>query len=286
MAFLEYGGKRVTVPAGDMLIGSGAECHLRLEGPGITQRAAVLTTSADLSVSARKLDDNASVEVNGVHLGPMPQPLLHGDKLVIGGHELGFVDERKSGSTKFVSAQQLEQMVAAAKKPGTPGKATAATGGRIVSLVDGREYQAGTSLKFGRDASADVVISSSQVSRRHAEIVVSPRGYIVVDSSTNGSFVNGERVQNQRLLARADILRLGEEEFRFYADVAPAAEPPAVEPKAPAQLVSTGYFPSPPRPASTVSPRTGEDIAVPEAEVPAPAPPPAPPRPQAAPPAP
>lgn len=269
MAFLEYGGKRITVPAGEMLIGSGPECHLRLEGPGIPQRAAGLTTAADQSVSVRKLDPAAPVGVNGVDVGSLPQPLLHGDKVEIGGLEMLFVDERKSGSTQYVSAVKLQELAPGAK-PQAPGKATAATGGRIVSLVDGREYQVGASLKFGRDASADVVISSSQVSRRHAEIVVSPRGYIVVDNSTNGTFVNGERVQNQRLLARADVIRMGDEEFRFYADAAPtaptpaapvaAAPPPRAAPVAPPppphapahspeKLVSTGFFQAPRREA-------------------------------------
>jgi len=47
------------------------------------------------------------------------------------------------------------------------------------------------------------------VSRRHAEIVLTPKGYVLVDSSTNGTFVNEERVEGQRILARADVLRAG-----------------------------------------------------------------------------
>jgi pSer/pThr/pTyr-binding forkhead associated (FHA) protein len=272
MAFIEYGGNRHQIPAGEMLIGNGADCHLRLEGPAVAPRHAVLTTAPDNSVSIRKLAESG-IEVNGVALGPLPQPLLHGDKVTIGGVDLLYVDEHKSGSTQYVSAQKLQELVGSAKpRPGgAAGKPTAATGGRIVSLTDGREYQVvGTSLKFGRDASADVVVGGTQVSRRHAEIVQSPRGYILVDNSTNGTWVNGERVQNQRLLARADVIRIGEEEFRFYADAAPAAPapppaagptpvsppppppppPPAAAPAPPAsaaKLVSTGYFATPPK---------------------------------------
>jgi pSer/pThr/pTyr-binding forkhead associated (FHA) protein len=65
------------------------------------------------------------------------------------------------------------------------------------------------------------------VSRRHAEIVQTPKGYLIVDSSTNGTSVNDTRIEGQRLLARADILTIGEEKFRFYADTAaPAPSPP------------------------------------------------------------
>jgi pSer/pThr/pTyr-binding forkhead associated (FHA) protein len=318
MAFIEYGGKRHVVPAGDMLIGTGADCHLRLEAPGVALRHAVLTTAPDQSVSIRRLASEAVVEVNGVVLGALPQPLLHGDKVTVGGVDLLFVDERKSGSTQYVSAVEVAKLMppSGAPKSAAAGKPTGTTGGRVVSLTDGREYQiVGASLKFGRDATSDVVVSGGQVSRRHCEIMTTPRGYVIVDSSTNGTFVNSERVQGQRLLARADVIRIAEEEFRFYADVAagapapPAASapppPPAAVPPAPAvsppaappgtpQLASTGYFPAGTRPQAPGSPRTGEEMPLPEefrgqpAAPPAPPVPPAPPRPQpvAAPPAP
>jgi pSer/pThr/pTyr-binding forkhead associated (FHA) protein len=303
MAFIEYGGSRHVIPAGEMLVGTGADCHLRLEGPGIGLRHAVLTTAPDQSVSIRGLPGGGDVEVNGVRLGPLPQSLLHGDKVTIGSLDLLFVDERKSGSTQYVSAVKLDNLGSpGAARPGAAaGQATAATGGRVVSLTDGREYQViGGSLKFGRDANSDVVVSGGQVSRRHCEIVVTPRGYVLVDSSTNGAFVNGERVQNQRLLARADVIRLGEEEFRFYADVAkppvpvpsPVPPPPAAAPSAPpaaspasvGRLASTGYFASPgaaPKAAAPSGPVTPvakppAPAVVPQSAAKAPAPPAAP----------
>ncbi len=56
-------------------------------------------------------------------------------------------------------------------------------------------------------ASCEVVLTNKNVSRRHAEIIVTPKGYLVIDSSTNGTFVNGEQIGGQRLLARADVVR-------------------------------------------------------------------------------
>jgi pSer/pThr/pTyr-binding forkhead associated (FHA) protein len=99
----------------------------------------------------------------------------------------------------------------------------------VVSLTDGREYFVQRSLVIGRDASCEVVVTNKDVSRRHAEIVPTPTGYVVVDSSTNGTFVNGQRVSSQMVLARADVIRVGTSEFRFYADSASttAAPPPA-----------------------------------------------------------
>ena len=76
--------------------------------------------------------------------------------------------------------------MASAKASAGAGKPTANTGGRIVSLTDGREYAVtGASLVFGREAGCDVVVTGKDVSRRHAEIVTTPKGYMVVDSSTN-----------------------------------------------------------------------------------------------------
>src|SRR5258708_17764553 len=98
MAFIEYGGNRHQIPAGEMLIGSGADCHLRLEGPVVAPRHPVLTTAPDNSVSIRRLAEKG-IEVNGVALGPLPQPLLHGDKVTIGGAGPLFVDEDKSRTT-------------------------------------------------------------------------------------------------------------------------------------------------------------------------------------------
>src|SRR5437899_8796802 len=195
--------------------------------------------------------------INGVRLGSEPTPLLHGDKVEVGDHELTFVDERRSGSTRYVQAlpQGVAQAKGATAKPGV----TANTGGRIVSLTDGREYVvAGPWLVFGREAGCDVVVAGKDVSRRHAEIVQTPRGYLLVDSSTNGTFVNETRVEGQRVLQRADVIRIGDEQFRFYADVAPAPPAPAA-PAAPA---------APPAPAG---PPPGPAASAPQA---APQPPP------------
>jgi pSer/pThr/pTyr-binding forkhead associated (FHA) protein len=61
------------------------------------------------------------------------------------------------------------------------------------------------------------------VSRKHAEIQVGTEGYVLLDLSVNGTFVNGKRVSRSHPLARADVIRIGTDEFRFYAESAPPA---------------------------------------------------------------
>ncbi len=251
MALLELGTKKFTIPAGEVALGSDAACAINLTGAGILPRHAVFQGQADGQVVIRKAVPGADVMINGVRLGAEPTPLLHGDKVEVGGHELTFVDERRSGSTQYVQAVHLPQAMAQARAAAGKGGPTGNTGGRVVSLTDGREYViAGTSIVFGREAGCDVVVAGKDVSRRHAEIVQTPKGYLLVDSSTNGSFVNEERVEGQRILARADVIRIGEESFRFYADVAP---PP----------------PSPPAPRG---PPPGPAASAPQAAPPTPAP--------------
>src|SRR5437016_1509874 len=230
MALLELGGKRFTIPVGEVTLGSDASCAISLSGAAVLPRHALLQGQADGQVIIRKASPTADVLINGVRLGAEPTPLLHGDKVEVGGHELTFVDERRSGSTQFVKAFTPATAEGPAKG-GVKPPAIGVTGGRVVSLTDGREYViTGASLVFGREAGSDVVVPGKDVSRRHAEIVHTPKGYLLVDSSTNGTFVNEERVEGQRILARADVIRLGDEQFRFYADVAPATAPPPPSP--------------------------------------------------------
>lgn len=244
MALLEMGGKRFTLPQGEVLLGADPGCAIPLAFPGVLPRHAKLKSQPDGQVVISKAVPEAEVLINGVRLGAEPTPLLHGDKVEVGGQELTFVDERRSGSTQYVQAMNLPQAMAQAKAEAKGGKATGNTGGRVVSLTDGREYAiTGASLVFGRDASCDVVVPGKDVSRRHAEIVQSPKGYLVVDSSTNGTSVNDVRVEGQRLLARADVITIGEEKFRFYADTAAAAPPPPPNPQ-PGPAASTASSPS------------------------------------------
>src|SRR5213083_1284802 len=229
MALLELGGKRFTIPVGEVTLGSDASCAISLSGAAVLPRHALLQGQADGQVIIRKVSPAADVLINGVRLGAEPTPLLHGDKVEVGGHELTFVDERRSGSTQYVQAF-TPATAGAPAKAGVKPAAIGVTGGRVVSLTDGREYViTGASLVFGREAGCDVVVPGKDVSRRHAEIVQTPKGYLIVDSSTNGTSVNDARVEGQRLLARADVITIGEEKFRFYADTAapPTENPPA-----------------------------------------------------------
>ena len=64
------------------------------------------------------------------------------------------------------------------------------------------------------------MVTQAEVSRRQAKVIPAQAGYVLTDLSTNGVFVNGDRVKYSVLLGRGDVIRLGSEEFRFDADAA------------------------------------------------------------------
>jgi pSer/pThr/pTyr-binding forkhead associated (FHA) protein len=227
MIHLEVGGERYVVAAGETVIGSAPDNAVVLGGEGVQPRHAVVQATPPGSAAIRVAAREAEVKVNGVRLGAEPTPLLHGDKIAIGTHELRVVDSTRGGSTQLFDSGAFADLIPPKSAKPPAGK----TGGRLVCLTDGREYTIGSgSFILGRDASANVVVSGSEVSRQHAEIRADSEGYVLVDLSVNGTYVNGERIGKTHRLARADVIRIGNDEFRFYAD--PAPSPSAAAPVA------------------------------------------------------
>lgn len=66
-------------------------------------------------------------------------------------------------------------------------------------------------LTIGRDVSNDVVVNDAEVSRTHARLTAQADGYMVEDlASTNGVFINGQRITTPRLVRPGDMLGLSE----------------------------------------------------------------------------
>src|SRR3972149_4095456 len=118
-------------------------------------------------------------------------------------------------------------------------------------------------LFFGRDVANEVFINDAEVSRRHARLTCQASGYILEAlGSTNGTFVNGQRLTGPRVLRLGDMIMLGENvslvfEMASYGPnatmvsapgtvVAPQPPPIVAPPRAPAYVPPT---PPPPTPA-------------------------------------
>ncbi len=71
---------------------------------------------------------------------------------------------------------------------------------------------------IGKLASNDIMITDPFASRIHAVIRWTPQGYVVEDlRSTNGTYVNGQRIAGPTLLQPGQVIRIGQTELTFYA---------------------------------------------------------------------
>jgi FHA domain len=95
--------------------------------------------------------------------------------------------------------------------------------GRLVvlksaDLADGEEFELNSSqLTIGRGNQNDIPITSDEyASARHARFEPRQDGVWVQDlGSTNGTFLNGARLESPRRLTRGDVVRVGETDLRF-----------------------------------------------------------------------
>src|SRR6476619_5018734 len=137
-------------------------------------------------------------------------------------------------------------------------------GPRIVVLEgpdSGKEFELSGSGVIGRHE-GDVALDDGEVSRRHASLSFDGSTVTVQDlGSTNGTFVNDERLSGPRQLAPGDRLRVGTTVFelrqeagddatRVRAAPAPASGPPGGVGGPPGGVPEAGGPPPPSMPPS------------------------------------
>jgi hypothetical protein len=126
------------------------------------------------------------------------------------------------GAACFVPPPSSEEFQA----PPPPGSVTEQFGTVAVAAatltedrngLPGASHRLGMRTTIGRTADNQIVVPIREVSRRHAEISLTERGYFVKDlGSPNGTFVNGERV-TERVLQDGDRIAMGGQVFVFKA---------------------------------------------------------------------
>lgn len=216
MPVIKVNDKRYPLRPGANRLGAGADVDVRVDDDPTIGVQAIVDVESNEQAVIRPASDGAAILVNGVVLAE-PTPLMHGDKLEIAGTTLSYSVEKKAGKTQHMPASQISS--SGTSRP-TPGRSTTTSGGRIVSLVDGREYMIPSAgITIGRDAGSGIVVAQDEVSRHHAKVGPGRSGYTIRDFSANGVKVNGVRIKGSKLLSRSDVIKIGTEEFRFYADV-------------------------------------------------------------------
>ena len=147
-----------------------------------------------------------------------------------------------------MSSSEFRMIVRTGPNPGTVFELT-----KEVSLI-------------GRDVTNDVVVGDAEVSRQHSRLTRTPGGYVLEDlGSTNGTFVNGERLVAPRVMNPGDLVALGEtvsltfdatspEAAATVAQPAATAEPAKKAPGAGAQPAAQAQPAAPPISADEASP--------------------------------
>ncbi len=113
---------------------------------------------------------------------------------------------------------------------------------------------------IGRDDGVEIVISTPAVSRRHARLMLEGDAYAIEDlGSSNGTFVNGDRLIGRRKLQHGDQIRLGQAINLMYSS--PVAEEPGKTAVRPAT-------PVPAAPSHVMQTTIGEEVSLPVASGP------------------
>ena len=80
-------------------------------------------------------------------------------------------------------------------------------------------------LIVGRDIGNQIVINDPEISRKHAQLKAQGGSYVIEDlGSTNGTFVNGQRLMGPHLLRHGEIIMFGEKVSLAYEAVGFEAE--------------------------------------------------------------
>ena len=142
--------------------------------------------------------------------------------------------------------------------------------GARIAVVEGpdagKEFELSASTTVGREG--DVVLDDSEVSRRHATLSFDGTSVTVADlGSTNGTFVNEERVDAARKLAPGDRLRIGTTVFEVKL-------PEQDDLDATRQRPAPDFASAPPPSMPPPSPVPPPVAAAPPAYAPPPSPPP------------
>jgi len=200
------------------------------DDPEISRRHARVARGADGRLTIEDLGSSNGTFVNGERVRA-PRTLEAGDVVRMGRTTL----QVTAGEPEGVSAEAGAELVVTA----------GADPGRRLTVTD--------ELVIGRDVSGAGMLSDDhELSRRHARIARDAGGRLTIEDlgSSNGTFVNGERVRDRQVLRVGDAVRIGATTLQVTDAGRPAATPaPATPPPAPAQ-----------RPARRASSAAGRDV--------------------------
>jgi hypothetical protein len=160
------------------------------------RRLVVAHQEADSDASSKAQSSAAKVEAPSRGQAASRQPLRPGNDQVI------FADRAPANSIRRASAPEPEAEAAGEVHCLELEEGEAAEGPILV---------AASSLKIGRTAPADIVLSDKSISREHCVIGLANDELLVTDlNSTNGTYIDDVRITRATILPVGSVLRLGQ----------------------------------------------------------------------------
>ncbi len=200
-------GRTVSL-AGRMRLGRGSHVDIPLEDSTASREHAEIEVTAD-GVMLKDLGSSNGTFVNEVKLvGPR---LLHdGDAIRIGHSTLSFHrPQAAQGATVEISAPAVEgaTVMWETQEP------------LCLVRADGQRFAVTHSLRLGRDPGCDLVLDDPSASHQHARIdLVGGQASVIDLESSNGTWVNGQRISGPHPLKHGDHLQVGDTLFTFQIE--------------------------------------------------------------------
>ncbi len=249
-------GRQVTV-TGTTVIGRDPGADVVVADPQVSARHASFAVG-DSGIAVEDLGSANGTFVNGQRVTGS-HDLRAGDRVQVGATVLELRPPTPAGADAGREAQRDTQVTKVPSAMATSARAGAGSETRrasrprhiptapLLMFVQGQragsEVPVGGQVVIGRDAGvADVVLDQdSEISRRHATFSPAGAGLTVQDlGSTNGTFVNGQRLTETVALTTGDRVGLGETVIEIQLPGETAVELPAA-PATPAP--ATGALP-------------------------------------------
>jgi pSer/pThr/pTyr-binding forkhead associated (FHA) protein len=206
----------VSLNEGNNRIGSAPGAQIVLEREGIAPWHCDISYSQGVA-SVTPASPDAQVSLNGQPVS-QSETVRAGDALQIGPVQARVVAVERSAAPAARPAP-VDDSGATRVRVAVPRFVLRGVSGAAF----GKTYPVAGAQVIGRSSECDISIASEEISRRHAQVKPSPEGLMVEDlGSSNGTFINGKRVQNG-ILKPGEELRL--DNIRFLL-VAPGTEIP------------------------------------------------------------
>ena len=129
----------------------------------------------------------------------------------------------------------------------------------------------GDQMTIGRDSTNEITINDAEISRRHARLTFQGGTYVLADlGSTNGTFVNGQRLAGPRVLKAGEVVSFGEQIVLVFEVSTNDPGATMVSPRAAAvPSVARPFSPPPPPPAEYAGSIPASPASVPSTPAPA-----------------